>query len=343
MSENKELIHQLLHNQYNLGVKATEAARSINAAIGEEVVTNRTAQLWFKQFREGRSTAKRKKGSGRPPTVAKRVLAQRLRRNPNSNPTELAVGHCSRMTAWRWLRSSEYKPKKSKWVPHDLTEENKENRKNACLRLLARHRRGRLLTRIVTGDETWINYDGNVRKVVWRKKDKATALTPKPDKHCKKQMLCVWWSMRGIVHWELLEPGTSVNAKKYRQQLKSVETALKALRALGRENRKTVFLHDNAPPHRAKKTCRLIKEKLRWELLEQPPYSPDLAPSDYHLFRSLKNFLRGKKFENPDQVMAALHQYFASKDGTKFYEVGIKKLPGRWRNVSQNQGNYFIE
>lgn len=343
MAANKENIHHLLHQQFILNEKAAEAARIINAAIGQQIVTVRTAQHWFKQFRDGRSTAERKKGSGRPPTVGKRVLAQRLRRNPDASPTELSAGYCHVTTTRRWLRSTGRKPKKTKWVPHALTEKNKQNRLEACLRLLRKHRRGRLLSRLVTADESWINYDGTAQKIVWKKPDEETTLTPKPDKHRKKQMLCIFWSKQGPLHWELLKPGTTIDAKKYCEQLSSLDTALKAWSLLGLHRGRMLFHHDNAPPHRSQITRRHIVETLRWELLEQPPYSPDIAPSDYYLFRSLKNFLRGKKFKKPEEVQSALEEYFASKTGTDFYKRGIKKLPAKWRKVVKSHGNYFVE
>jgi histone-lysine N-methyltransferase SETMAR len=42
-----------------------------------------------------------------------------------------------------------------------------------------------------------------------------------------------------------------------------------------------VLLHDNAGLHTAAHTGALL-EHLNWELFDQPPYSPDLAESDYH-------------------------------------------------------------
>jgi len=41
-----------------------------------------------------------------------------------------------------------------------------------------------------------------------------------------------------------------------------------------------ILQHDNAPPHMARQTIDKI-EKIGWELLQHPPYSPDLAPSDF--------------------------------------------------------------
>jgi histone-lysine N-methyltransferase SETMAR len=62
-------------------------------------------------------------------------------------------------------------------------------------------------------------------------------------------------------------------------------------------NRKSVLLQqDNARPHRAKKTLQKIEELEGIELLPHPAFSPDLEPSDYNLFRSMAQFLRGKSF-----------------------------------------------
>jgi hypothetical protein len=45
--------------------------------------------------------------------------------------------------------------------------------------------------------------------------------------------------------------------------------------------------------------------KLKWDVLPHPPYSPDLAPSDYHLFGPMKRVLRGKRFRNNDEVICS--------------------------------------
>ena len=56
-----------------------------------------------------------------------------------------------------------------------------------------------------------------------------------------------------------------------------------------------------------------------------PPYSPDLSPSDYHLFRSLQNHSNGKAFYSNENVKNESIQFFASRNQT-FYESGIMKL-----------------
>ncbi|EYB98399.1 hypothetical protein Y032_0131g1601 [Ancylostoma ceylanicum] len=50
-------------------------------------------------------------------------------------------------------------------------------------------------------------------------------------------------------------------------------------------------------PHVAK-VVKADSQELDWEVLMHPSYRPDLAPTDYHLFRSLSNQMRGLTFKN---------------------------------------------
>jgi [histone H3]-lysine36 N-dimethyltransferase SETMAR len=56
---------------------------------------------------------------------------------------------------------------------------------------------------------------------------------------------------------------------------------------------KCLLHYDNTRPHVVKKTQMKLME-LGWEVLPHPPYSPDIAPSDYHLFRAMDNFMQNK-------------------------------------------------
>jgi histone-lysine N-methyltransferase SETMAR len=56
--------------------------------------------------------------------------------------------------------------------------------------------------------------------------------------------------------------------------------------------KKAVILqHDSAQLHTACLT--LETSKNRWEVFPHPPYNPDLAPTDYHLFEVLRDHMRG--------------------------------------------------
>jgi transposase len=70
-----------------------------------------------------------------------------------------------------------------------------------------------------------------------------------------------------------------------------------------------VLLHDNARPHTAAGT-RILLEHFNWELFDHPPYSPDLAPSDCHLFTYLKNWFGSQRFSNNEKLIEGVKTWF---------------------------------
>ena len=64
------------------------------------------------------------------------------------------------------------------------------------------------------------------------------------------------------------------------------------------------MLHDNAPAHWALATQKKLAY-LGFHFLDHPPYSPDLAPSDYHLFSGLKKQLKVRHFSSDADIIAA--------------------------------------
>jgi hypothetical protein len=73
------------------------------------------------------------------------------------------------------------------------------------------------------------------------------------------------------------------------------------------------------------------------EMLRRYQDSPDLAPSDYHLFSFVKNQIRGQHYETNDALRTAVRLRAA---GTEFYHTEIFKLPERWEKRVQRNGDY---
>ena len=93
------------------------------------------------------------------------------------------------------------------------------------------------------------------------------------------------------------------------------------------KRKKIIFHQDNAPAHKSVLAIRILRD-LPFELLEHPPSSPDLAPSDFYLFPKLKLFLAGQRFSSNQEAIAAVEGYFA--DLTKnHYRDGIMALQHR--------------
>ena len=115
-----------------------------------------------------------------------------------------------------------------------------------------------------------------------------------------KVMCTVFWYRKGVILLDFLEPGQTINSDHYITTL----TKLKARISRVRPERKTTFLlqHDNTRLHTSLKTVEHVAN-LGWTVLPHPPYSPDLATSDFHLFGPMKDGLRGQHFRSNDAVI----------------------------------------
>ena len=103
-------------------------------------------------------------------------------------------------------------------------------------------------------------------------------------------------------------------------------------------NSRIILQQDNARPHIAK-VVKTYLERLDWEMLPHPPYSPDLVPSDYYLFRLMSHALAEKRFQSFEDIKKWVDLWIASKD--EFFRNGIRKLPGKCRNFIASDGQYF--
>ena len=326
---------------FHLKKSAAESHRMLVEAYGDHALSEATCKRWFQRFRNNDFDV-RNEERGRPPKKFEDAELQTILDGDDtlSQKQMAAMLNVAQQTISDRLKAMGKIQKCGKWVPHELNERQMENRKNTCEILLQRHVRKSVLHRIVTGDEKWIYFKNPKRKKSWVNPGQPSTSTAKPDRFGKKTMLCVWWDQKGVVYHELLKPGETVNTDRYRQQMINLNHALIEKRPeVARRHGKVILLHDNAPAHKAKPVQDTIKT-LGWEQLPHPPYSPDLAPSDYHLFSSMGHALAEQHFDSYEEVENWVSDWFALKD-EQFYWRGIHKLPERWSKCVENNGQYF--
>ena len=85
--------------------------------------------------------------------------------------------------------------------------------------------------------------------------------------------------------------------------------------------------------------CHVKIEAKGWKLLQHPPYSPDLAPSEFHLFGPLGESPGGITFENNEDVQQRVLQLLRAAD-KNFYAAGFSRLVERWELCIEQQGDY---
>jgi len=113
---------------------------------------------------------------------------------------------------------------------------------------------------------------------------------------------------------EFMPQKTTITGQTYANKITALREVIKEKRR-GKLSAGTQLLHDNVPVHMSAKSQAAIQQ-CKFQQLNHPPYSPDLAPSDYFLFRVMKKFLRGKRFSSDEDVKKADTTWFQeqSKD-----------------------------
>ena len=140
-----------------------------------------------------------------------------------------------------------------------------------------------------------------------KRRDEPAPIKGKATKSAGKLMATVFWDREGILLEDWLPENTTINSDYYIEELKLLRQKIKTERR-GKLSRRVLLQHDNARPHVSKKTIDVIQE-LGFESLPHPPYSPDLAPSDYWLSGEMKRPLRGKRFDDFKSLKYQVEQW----------------------------------
>ena len=99
-----------------------------------------------------------------------------------------------------------------------------------------------------------------------------------------------------------------------------------------------LFLQDNAPPHWTLATQKKLAY-LGFKCLDDPPYSPDLVPSDYHLYPRLKKRLKVRHFSS-GAVIAAAETWLVGQPSDFFLLSGLQKLWQLTKKCIELRGEY---
>lgn len=330
------------------GKGAKEVHEEMLKILKDECPSYSTVKTWVARFRTGHFDVADEPRSGRPTSAttedkvdAVHDLILEDRRISAKNVAE-TVGISKERILHIIHNILNMHKLSAKWVPKCLNADQKRSRVISSKAILKRFRAGEqeFLARLVTMDETWLHhYDPTSKQqaMEWRHSGSPRPQKFRVQRSAGKVMASVFWDKDGVLLINYLPKGQSINAQYYTSLLDELKQALKEKRR-GKLRRGVLFLQDNAPAHTAHITLRKLEE-LGFELVDHPPYSPDLAPSDYYLFPQLKKDLKGTKFGSNEDVIRATEAFLEGK-ASDFYLTGLKKLKDRCVKCVDLKGEY---
>jgi len=152
-------------------------------------------------------------------------------------------------------------------------------------------------------------------------------------------MLLNFFYIGGIVHYEFVPNGQTVSQAYYLEVLERLREEVRWKRPELFANNSWILHHNNAPAHTALSAREFLTTK-QITVLEHPVYLLDLAPSDFFLFQKIKEILKGRHFDDIDDIrsntMAALKAIPQNQFQNCF--VGWTRC---WHWCIASQGEYF--
>ena len=332
-------IRAIILFHFKSGATGAKAHELICMAFGPGTVTKQTCYNWYQRFQLGEFCLEDQPREGRPSNFDNEILLQAIEADPMKTTRELGEDFgVSNATIQRHLHELGKVSKLGKWIPYELSPNHKAMRISVCQSLLTKKRTFDWLNSYLTGDEKWVLHHNVTRRTSWVDKGQPGIPTPKGPLVQKKVMVTVFWCMKGPLMIDFIPPNTTVNSDVYISQLDRLNQAIKKKLP---EAKRVFFHHDNAPAHRSRKTSEKLIS-LGWEVVPHPPYSPDLASTDYYLFKTLQAFCREKRFKDDNELKVEVTKFFEEKE-PNFYQRGIVCLPEKWKEVIANNGNYLLD
>jgi histone-lysine N-methyltransferase SETMAR len=125
-------------------------------------------------------------------------------------------------------------------------------------------------------------------------------------------MLTLFWDKRGVILEHYMPRGSTVKSATYADLLENhlcpaIKSKRRGLLGVG-----VLLQHDNTRTHTARSTVATLQD-LSFECLPHPPYSPDLAPSNFHVFGPLKETMGGKSFRSDESRLCRSGCAFSQK------------------------------
>jgi len=199
---------------FKAGKSATETLQMINAAYGDEALSCSNVFQWYGWFHEGQEDIEDNPRSGQPTECRNdnnvQKISQLLLQNRLFSLGMLADEVNIGKDTVRKIVVEDFRKRKicSRFVPHSLTPEQKDQRIAACWDLFATAGSDPdFFKEIVTGDDTWcFAYDQTTKRhsAVWIGETLPRLKKLWFQKSCVKTMLVIFFDWQDIIHKEFL-------------------------------------------------------------------------------------------------------------------------------------------
>ncbi|CAH1963441.1 unnamed protein product [Acanthoscelides obtectus] len=289
MELNREHFRAIIYYNFQKQLSQQSCLAELLSVFSNEAPHQSTISRWYGEFKRGRVSLSDVPRVGAPKTEVTQENIDAVRKfiieDRQVTYSEIEASLKISKTSIQKISHEELGVRKlvSRWIPHLLAEEQKAARVDWCQKTLDRFNSGnsKNVYSTVSGDESYIycyEPENNRQSAVWVFQGEEN-----PTKVIRSRN-----QRTATADWD-----TTICLPKVITELRKINP-----------ERRIILQQDNASSHTAQKTRQYLTEE-NVELLDHPPYSPDLSPNDFFTFPKIKNRLRGQKFQSPEEAVDA--------------------------------------
>nr|CAD45367.1 transposase [Bythograea thermydron] len=342
--------HAVIKFLTKVGKNAKEIHDRLVAVYNDTASSYATVTRWHKEFRHGRESLEDDSRVGRTfeatseDTVdrVEAMIMENRRVKVEEISLEIRISHGSVCTIINHhLGMSKVS---ARWVPRNLSLHDRLQGQTSSEELLTLYNAypAGFKSRVMTGDETWVHHwdpETKLESMAWKQKGSPTPLKFWTQPLAGKIMATIFWDAGGVLLVDVLPRGSTITGKYYAGVLGRLRDSIRQKRRGKLTRGVLLLLHDNAPVHKAHHAQAALRD-CGFEQFNHPSYSPDLAPNDYFLFRQLKSSLRGRRFDDNDEVKEAVMMWL-EEQLESFWLAGIQSPSRQVVQMYSIKGNYI--
>lgn len=333
----------VIHFLYELGEKNEDIYDHLKMVYKDEALSLKSVEYWTHQFKLGRKTVEDAPRSGRPPDPRKRTLIQSMiEHDPFISARQIAHETCISPTTVIDILTRElgYKYLHLRWIPHTLTFDMKRRRveqSKVILSHLQAADRGHF-TNIITGDESWFYYL-NQPKARWVLAGDEPGEIVLGSNYQKKTMVSIFIRKNGTFFVDMMPKGQKFNSQYFVDSIIPQINSLAYPDGYKYGNRKCILHFDNAPSHKSALTKSTL-DKMPFNLIPNPEYSPDVSPLDFGIFGTVKNRMPYESVDS-EEALKEIIETILNDLGKDFIKHVFEAWEERLQQVINSNGEYI--
>ena len=307
----------IIINLYKQGCNHQQISDILKMKFGESTYKPSTIYKWMKEAKFNLPLANRRLDEEEAKNAIDEQLLLRIQQiledEPFSSIRSIAsVLNAPKSTIHRYMTVHlKLVYRHTRWLPHFLNNDQKNVRIQKCKKLLSiinscKHYSFRNL---ITGDQSWFLYKYQFSRK-WVLEGDENPIGDGSHINISKIMFTIIWGVWGFHIVNMAPNGTSYNSQYFIDNI-IVPLNEKSNTIWPGRGRHKIWLHlDNCKVHNSRRTKTFIS-KSPYKRTPHPPYSPDIAPSDFFLFGYVKEKLKGHSFDTPEDLFEELTEILA--------------------------------